>query len=71
MQSPADHTRATFAIFAATEADPRAYLASLIPWNFAIVRRAVARKGRGWRKEAHRSLIAVQVARQMLAEMPR
>lgn len=57
----------TFRMFAALEPDPRAYVASLIPHNFAHVRRVVRRRAPGWRGEAVASLIAVRVAREILS----
>jgi hypothetical protein len=62
------HLRHTFVLFAEMESDAVAYWRSLIPWNFANVRHHVARKGHGWRKEARASLIAVRVARRLIAE---
>lgn len=70
MTTTEQHLRHTFGTFAALEPNPRAYLASLIPHNFEHVRRMVARKGRGWRKEARASLLAVRTARLMLNEYP-
>lgn len=60
--------RKAFVIFAQTEPDAVAYWRSLVPWNFAIARRRVARKGHGWRQEARASLVAVKVARALIAE---
>lgn len=69
-KATADHLRAIFLRFAEIEADPRGYVASLIPHNFARCRQVVRRKGLGWRREAVASLIAVRVARDLLAAGP-
>lgn len=70
MHDTAAHLRHTFLTFAALEPQPKAYLASLIPWNAAIVRRRVAQKGRRWRTDARASLVAIRVLRELLSEVP-